>query len=88
MTHTSGSDRMTILFGPTDASVDTTSAGDPTNPSISGWLNVDPYDLPSAAVIGSGGTDLYLGGKVLPSPNQMAGDYEAEIVLTVSYNGL
>jgi hypothetical protein len=79
---------MTMLFGPTDASVDTTSAGDPTDPSIKGWLNTDPYDLPGNAIIGGSGTDIYLGGKVVPSPNQMAGDYEAEIVLTVSYNGL
>lgn len=88
MTHTSGSDRLTILFGPTDASVDTTSAGDPTNPAISGWLNTDPYDLPDNAIVGGSGTDIYLGGKVVPSPNQTAGDYEAAIVLTVSYNDL
>jgi hypothetical protein len=88
MTHTSGSDRLTILFGPTDASVDTTSAGDPTDPSISGWLNTDPYDLPSDVIIGGSGTDLYLGGKIVPSPNQTPGNYEAEIVLTVNYNSL
>lgn len=88
MSHTGGSDRMTILFGSTDASVDTTAAGDPTGAGISGWLNTNPYELPGAALIGSGGTDLYLGGKIVPSPLQTPGNYEAEIVLTVAYNGL
>ena len=88
MTHTSGGDRMSILFGSTDASIDTTAAGDPTGAGISGWLNTDPYELPGAALIGSGGTDLYLGGKIVPSPLQTPGNYEADIVLTVAYNGL
>lgn len=86
MTHTSGSDRLTILFDPTSVSVDTTAAGDPTGAGISGWLATDPYSLPGAAVIGSAGTDIYLGGEVVPSPLQTAGTYEAEIVLTVAYN--
>ena len=88
MSHTSGGDRMTILFSSTDASVDTTAAGDPTGAGISGWLNTNPYELPGGALIGSGGTDLYLGGKVVPHPLQTPGNYEADIVLTVVYNGL
>lgn len=86
MTHISGNDHLTILFDATSASVDTTAAGDPTAAGISGWLATNPYSLPSAAVIGSGGTDIYLGGKVIPSPGQLSGLYEAEIVLTVAYN--
>lgn len=88
MSHTSGIDRLSIVFGSTVASVDTTAAGDPTDPGVSGWLNTNPYDLPGGALIGSGGTDLYLGGKILPHPFQSAGNYEADIVLTVAYNGL
>jgi hypothetical protein len=86
MTHTLGHDRLVILFGPTSVSVDTTAAGDPTAAGISGWINIDPYSLPNAAVIGSGGTDIYLGGEVIPSSLQSSGTYEAEIVLTVAYN--
>lgn len=85
MTHTLGHDRLIIQFGPTSVSVDTTAAGDPTAAGISGWLNIDPYSLPNAAVIGSGGTDIYLGGEVIPSSLQSSGTYEAEIVLTVAY---
>lgn len=83
-----GSDRMTITFSSTDASVDTTGAGDPTTMNASnGWQNTNPYNLPAAAVIGAAGTDVYLGGKVIPSPNQKAGSYSGDIVLTVAYNG-
>ncbi|MEE9554552.1 MAG: DUF4402 domain-containing protein [candidate division Zixibacteria bacterium] len=83
-----GSDRMTITFSSTDASVDTTGAADPTTMNASkGWQNTNPYNLPAAAVIGAAGTDVYLGGKVIPSPNQKAGSYSGDIVLTVAYNG-
>ncbi len=81
------SDRMTVIFGSTDASVDTTAAHDPTAAGIRGWLEVDPRNLP-AALIGGSGTDVYLGGKVVPSANQKGGIYSADIVLTVAYNGL
>lgn len=83
-----GSDRMQIIFGPSDASVDTSGAGDPTGMSGSlGWQNVNPYNLPAATIIGSSGTNIYLGGKVTPSVNQKAGNYSGDIVVTVSYNG-
>lgn len=83
-----GSARMTITFSSTDASVDTTGAGDPTTMNAGkGWQNTNPYNLPAAAIIGSSGTDVYLGGKVIPSPNQKAGNYSGDIVLTVAYNG-
>ncbi len=82
------SDRMPIIFSSTDASIDTTGAGDP--PGMAGgkgWQNVNPNSLPTAVTIGSAGTDLYLGGTTVPSPNQKAGAYAADVVLTVSYNG-
>ena len=83
-----GSDRMAITFSSTDASVDTTGAGDPATMDASkGWQNTNPYNLPAAAVIGAAGTDVYLGGKVIPSANQKAGSYSGDIVLTVAYNG-
>jgi hypothetical protein len=83
-----GSDRMQIIFGSTDASVDTTGTGNPAGMNGSlGWQNTNPYNLPAATVIGSSGTSIYLGGKVAPSANQKAGSYSGDIVVTVSYNG-
>lgn len=87
MSRTAGGDRMAVMFSSSDASIDTTASHDPTDAGISGWLGVNPYNLPSGALIGDSGTDLYIGGKVAPSINQMSGDYEGTIVLTVSYNG-
>lgn len=82
-----GSDRMTISFGSTSASIDTTGAGDPTAMAGSkGWQNVNPYSLPTA-LMGSSGTDIYLGGKVLPSIFQSAGSYSGDIIITITYNG-
>jgi hypothetical protein len=52
-----------------------------------GWQNANPFNLPPATVIGSSGTNIYLGGKVAPSVNQKAGSYSGDIVVTVSYNG-
>ena len=84
-----GSDRMTVSFSATDASVDSLGGGDPTAMAgASGWQNTNPHSFPSATVIGSGGTtNIYLGGKVLPTINQTAGAYTGDIVLTVAYNG-
>lgn len=84
-----GNDRMVITFSTTDASVDSTGANAPTGMVAGrGWQNISPHAFPAATVIGSGGnTDIYLGGKVLPSVNQTAGAYTADVVLTVSYTG-
>ena len=80
--------RLPIIFSTTDASVDTTGAGNPAGMDASkGWQNVNPRNLPAAAIIGSNGTDIYLGGKVVPSPNQKPGTYTGSIILSVSYNG-
>ncbi len=84
-----GNDRMVIAFSTTDASVDSTGANSPTTMTgAKGWQNINPHAFPAAAKIGSGGnTDIYLGGKVIPSVNQSAGAYSADVVLTVAYTG-
>lgn len=84
-----GSDRMTIAFSSTDASVDSLGGADPTGMVAgAGWQNTDPHNFPSATLIGSGGTtNIYLGGKVLPTVDQTAGAYTGDVVLTVAYNG-
>lgn len=89
LTQDAGGDQLQIVFSTTDISIDTTGAGDPAGmDGTKGWQNVDPYSMPSGAVIGSSSTDLYLGGKVLPSSVQKAGSYSGEIVLTVDYIGM
>ena len=84
----SGDDRMTVSFTTTDASVDTTAN---VNPAAfgSGWQNTNPNNFPSATVVGTPATQsaVFLGGKVIPSVDQAAGAYTADIVLTVAYNG-
>lgn len=84
-----GSDRMTISFSSTDASVDTLGGGNPTTMAASsGFQNINPHNFPAAAVIGAGGTtNIYLGGKVLPTIDQTAGAYTGDIILTVAYTG-
>ncbi len=84
-----GNDRMVIAFSTTDASVDSTGANSPTTMVAGrGWQNINPHVFPAAAKIGSAGnTDIYLGGKVIPSVNQTAGNYQADVVLTVAYTG-
>jgi hypothetical protein len=82
-----GSDRLPIVFGGTDASIDTTGAANPSGMAAAdGWQNVNPYNLP-AAVVGSVATDVYLGGTVNPSINQKAGNYSGDIVITAAYDG-
>lgn len=82
------SDRMPIIFSSTSAAIDTTTVTPATVGSSNGWINQNPYSLPSGVIVGSGGTTkLYLGGKVVPSTNQKTGSYSGDIVLNVSYNG-
>jgi len=83
-----GDDRMVVAFSTTDANVDTTGAADPTGfAGTDGWADQDPHNFSSAITVGSVGTNVYLGGTVWPSVDQKAGDYEADIVLTVAYTG-
>ncbi len=80
-------DRMVVAFGVTDASVDSTVNVTPTAFGA-GWQNTNPHAFPAATRIGStGNAAIFLGGKVIPSVNQTAGAYTADIVLTVSYTG-
>ncbi|MBI5267867.1 MAG: hypothetical protein HY851_11610 [candidate division Zixibacteria bacterium] len=85
-----GSDRMTITFSSTDATFSVLDAAAPSTPSAPGLgatLNTNPRNLTGTA-IGAGGTSqIFLGGKVIPSVNQTAGAYSADIVLTVAYLG-
>lgn len=84
----SGDDRMAIAFSTTDANVDTTGAADPTGfVAANGWIDQDPHNITNATTVGSVGTNIYLGGTVQPSVDQKAGDYEADIILTVAYTG-
>ncbi len=89
LTRKGGEDRLSVVFGTTDISVDTTGAGDPAGMDASkGWQNTDPNNLPANIKVGSADTDLYLGGSAIPSPTQKPGDYSGEIVLTVYYTGM
>jgi hypothetical protein len=84
----SGDDRMVISFSSTDATLDTTSAGSPATPGGGAVTGQDPHNLP---LINIGATDgvckVYLGGTVIPSVDQKAGAYSADIILTVAYTG-
>lgn len=86
-----GSDRMTIAFTSTDASVDTTVATPSTVVAGDGWVNINPRGLGALAggpVIGTAGqTNLYLGGRVTPTVDQKAGAYTGDIICTVAYDG-
>jgi len=83
-----GSDRMTIAFGTTDATVDTMNLTPSTVVAANGWVDTDPNNLPGVLVVGQGGqTNVYLGGKVIPSVDQSAGAYTGDIICIVAYNG-
>lgn len=85
-----GADRMTIAFSTTDATFSVLPAGAPSTPSAPGvgaLLNQDPHNLTGTSIGAGGAAQIFLGGKVIPSVNQAAGAYSADIVLTVSYIG-
>lgn len=83
-----GSDRMTIGFSSTDATVDSNNTTPATVVAGDGWINVNPNLLPAATVIGAAGqTNVYLGGRIYPAVDQSAGGYSGDIILTVAYNG-
>lgn len=83
-----GDDRMDIVFGITDASVDTTANVDPSTFG-DGWANTNPWSLPAGAVVGTPAsrTAIFLGGRVIPAVNQKSDTYSGLIILTVAYNG-
>lgn len=80
-------DRMVIAFSATDCTIDTT-AGTPGAPGLGAQVGEDPQNLPDTGI---GGNDsvvrIYLGGTVHPAPDQRAGSYTADIVLTAAYTG-
>jgi hypothetical protein len=83
-----GNDRMVVAFSTTDATFDPTANANPTTPGIGSTLNTNPHAFPSGLTLSAGGAaSIFLGGKVIPSVNQAAGNYTADIVLTVAYNG-
>ena len=83
-----GSDRMTIAFGTTDATVDTMNVTPSTVVAANGWVDVDPNNLPGVLVVGQAGqTNIYLGGKVIPGVDQVAGAYSGDIICNVAYDG-
>ncbi len=85
-----GSDRMTIAFSSTDATFSILAAAAPSTPSAPGagaTLNTNPRNLTGTAIGAAGTSQIFLGGKVIPSVNQAAGAYSADIVLTVAYTG-
>lgn len=83
-----GSDRMTIAFRTTDATIDTNNTTPSTVVGGDGWVDIDPNNVPPATVIGSGGqTNIYLGGRVIPAVNQEAGSYTGDVIVSVAYNG-
>jgi hypothetical protein len=84
-----GSDRMTVAFGITDCAVDTMNLTPSTVAAADGWVDVDPNNLPNTLVIGQGGqTNLYLGGRVIPSVDQAAGNYSGDIICSAAYTGI
>ena len=94
MATSTGDDRMTVVFNDNVCDIDTGLASQPGVPSsfVSGWQAEDPNNLMAVAggtpCLGDGGfCALYLGGKVLPTLDQTAGSYTADIILTVAYDG-
>lgn len=83
-----GSDRMTIAFRTTDCTVDTMNLTPSTVAAGDGWVGIDPNNLPNNLVVGQGGqTNLYLGGRVIPSVDQVAGAYAGDIICNAAYTG-
>lgn len=85
-----GTDRMPINFTTTDATFSILAAAAPSTPSAPGagaTLNTNPRNLTGTGIGVAGTSQIFLGGKVIPSVNQTAGSYSADIVLTVSYTG-
>ncbi len=84
-----GDDRMTVGFGSTDCTIDSTTNVDPSTFG-DGWQDVNPFNIPSNLVVGSVGpnqTAIFLGGRVIPSVDQTSGPYSADIIVTVAYTG-
>lgn len=82
-----GTDRMPIVFSSTDATFSVDAAGTPSIPGAGATENTNPRNLTGTAMGAAGTSKIFLGGKVVPTINQTAGAYAADIVLTVAYTG-
>ncbi len=83
-----GSDRMTVAFSPTDATIDTNNTTPSTVVGGDGWQDVNPRNIPAATVVGAGGqTNIYIGGRAIPAVNQKAGAYTGDVIVSVAYDG-
>ena len=82
-----GTDRIVIAFSTTDATFSILGTGTPAAPGLGATLNTNPRNLTGTAMGTAGTSQIFLGGKVIPSVNQTAGSYSADIVLTVAYTG-
>lgn len=94
MATSSGDDRMTLAFADNVCDIDTALAAQPGDPTsfTSGWQGEDPQNLMGVAgetpCLGNAGfCAIYLGGKAIPTLDQTAGAYTADIILTVAYDG-
>lgn len=83
----SGTDRMPIVFSTTDAAFSILVAGTPSTPGAGATANTNPRNLTGTNIGAAGTSKIFLGGKVVPTINQTAGSYSADIVLTVAYTG-
>jgi len=90
----SGDDRMTVVFADNVCDIDTGLAAQPGDPTsfAGGWQGEDPHNLMGVAggtpCLGDAGyCAIYIGGKVVPTLDQTAGSYTADIILTVAYDG-
>ncbi len=85
--YNSSGDQMQIIFENDNCTIDSL-AGTPDSPGGGAWVGENPYNLPGANIgATNGSTSIYLGGKVVPSMQQAAGSYSADIVISVAYDG-
>jgi len=94
MATSSGDDRMVVAFADNVCDIDTALAAQPGDPTsfTDGWQGEDPQNLMGVAgetpCLGDAGfCAIFLGGKVIPTLDQTAGAYTADIILTVAYDG-
>jgi hypothetical protein len=86
-----GDDRMNIAFAATDATIAYTAASTPSVPGAGASIGENPHNL-TTYTLGAAAPDnvakVFLGGEVMPSVDQAAGAYSADIILTAAYTGI
>lgn len=82
-----GTDRMPIVFSATDAAFAVLAAATPATPGAGATADMNPRNLTPTAIGAAGTSKIFLGGTVVPTINQSAGAYSADIILTVAYMG-